>query len=151
MKNKDLKIASGFSLLFDQTSRYFSTHLTNEFGKKGINLTAEQYKVMSVLFENNGLSQQKIADATGKDKTSITRLIHGLEKRNFVARKTSQADLRHRFIYLTDEGKNIQKKVDKIYQSTIETLFSEYDRKQIKEFRTFLRNVISKMNMKSTV
>ena len=151
MKNKDIRLASSFGILFDLTSRSFANHLTKAFSKKGINLTAEQFKVLVILYEQNGLSQQKIADAIAKDKTSVTRLIHGLEKRKFVARKRSQADLRHRFIYLTDEGYAIQKKVDKIYQRTIEELFSGYDRKQIKEFRGFLRTVIRTVNPKSTI
>lgn len=151
MKNKDIAIASTFGILFDLTARSFSTHLTNEFSKKGINLTAEQFKVLVILYNKNGLSQQKIADQIAKDKTSVTRLIHGLEKRNFVSRKRSKADLRHRFIYLTDEGKAIQKKVDKIYLKTIEEVFSAYDRKQIKEFRNFLKHAILAMNPKALI
>ena len=51
MKNKDFKIASTFGILFDLTSRSFATHLTNAFNKKGIDLTAEQYKILVILYD----------------------------------------------------------------------------------------------------
>lgn len=88
------------------TARNF---LTRQLALNGIDITIEQFKVMVVLWKEKSSTQQNIADFVGKDKTSITRLIAGLEKRSLIQRVTDKTDKRCNLVTLTDQGIALEK------------------------------------------
>lgn len=79
-------------------------YLTRQLALNGIDMTIEQFKVMVVLWKEKTSTQQNIADFVGKDKTSVTRLIAGLEKRSLIQRATACADKRCNQVTLTAQG-----------------------------------------------
>ena len=54
--------------------------------ENGINITPEQFLVLDILWKEQSLSQQNIADIIQKDKNSVTKIIDSLEKKNLVRR-----------------------------------------------------------------
>ena len=74
----------------------------------GIDITFEMLEVMRVLWREDGVNQQVIANATLKDKVSLTYLIDHLTKRNWVIRVPGEVDRRSKLIHLTDEGKALK-------------------------------------------
>lgn len=88
------------------TARNF---LTRQLALNGIDMTIEQFKVMVVLWKEKSSTQQNIADFVGKDKTSVTRLIAGLEKRSLIQRVTDETDKRCNLVTLTPQGIALEK------------------------------------------
>ncbi|MFZ2967678.1 MAG: MarR family transcriptional regulator [Sulfuricurvum sp.] len=84
-------------------------YLTRQLALNGIDMTIEQFKVMVVLWKEGVATQQAIADFVGKDKTSITRLIAGLEKRCLIQRSTACQDKRCNHVTLTPQGIALEK------------------------------------------
>lgn len=82
--------------------------------ENGINITPEQYLVMDILWENQSLSQQNIADVIQKDKNSVTKIIDSLEKKNFVSRVVDKKDRRINRIELTKEGEALEKNTTEV-------------------------------------
>ncbi|HQS66314.1 MAG TPA: MarR family winged helix-turn-helix transcriptional regulator [Sulfuricurvum sp.] len=78
--------------------------LSRRLEDNGIDMTIEQFKVMVVLWKEKSSTQQNIADFVGKDKTSVTRLIAGLEKRSLIQRSTDKTDKRCNLVTLTAQG-----------------------------------------------
>lgn len=78
--------------------------LSRRLEDNGIDMTIEQFKVMVVLWKEKSSTQQNIADFVGKDKTSVTRLIAGLEKRSLIQRSTDETDKRCNLVTLTAQG-----------------------------------------------
>lgn len=64
---------------------------------------------MVVLWKEGVSTQQAIADFVGKDKTSITRLIAGLEKRCLIQRSTACQDKWCNHVTLTPQGIALEK------------------------------------------
>lgn len=81
----------------------------DDLQKNGIDVTPEQYLVLDILWDNQPLSQQKIADMIQKDKNSVTKIIDSLEKKNLVSRIVDKNDRRINIIKLTEEGRNLEK------------------------------------------
>lgn len=83
-------------------------------------LSYEMLQVLEVLWRQDGLRQQALADATFKDKASMTLLINNLEKRGLVKRKEDAADGRNKLILLTKAGSRLQTQIlpvlDELYQ-----------------------------------
>lgn len=78
--------------------------LSRRLEDNGIDMTIEQFKVMVVLWKEKSSTQQNIADFVGKDKTGVTRLIAGLEKRSLIQRTTDKTDKRCNLVTLTAQG-----------------------------------------------
>jgi DNA-binding MarR family transcriptional regulator len=78
--------------------------LSRRLEEHGIDMTIEQFKVMVVLWKEKSSTQQNIADFVGKDKTSVTRLIAGLEKRSLIQRTSDKNDKRCNLVTLTPQG-----------------------------------------------
>lgn len=82
---------------------YGQTILNN----KGIDITIEQWLVLKVISENEGLNQIQIGEILFKDKPTISRMIKSLTKKGFVFKDNSPEDLRAFIIGLTEDGKKL--------------------------------------------
>jgi len=82
--------------------------------ENGINITPEQFLVLDILWKEQSLSQQKIADIIQKDKNSVTKIIDSLEKKNLVKRVVDKNDRRINKIELTDEAFALEKITTKV-------------------------------------
>lgn len=117
--------------LFGKASRELATQLQSRFNEAGYDVTAEQWVLLMTLWKQDGLSQHEIADATDKDKTTITRLVDGIEKRNLVVRVHDKKDRRQKLIYLTNKGKALEQDLMVISTSTLGRAIQGIDRKHL--------------------
>lgn len=72
--------------------------------KSGADITFEMLQVMSCLWNEQGISQQVLAERTAKDKACLTSLIGNLEKKGYVCRREDRKDRRNKLVYLTESG-----------------------------------------------
>jgi len=68
-------------------------------------LSPEQVLTLFAIHENEGFTMTELAHKVLRDKTTITRMIDGLEKINMVFRIPDKRDRRRLLIYQTPEGK----------------------------------------------
>jgi len=102
-------------------------YLTRQLALHGIDMTIEQFKVMVVLWKEGSSTQQNIADFVGKDKTSITRLIAGLEKRSLIQRATACQDKRCNHVTLTPQGIALEQPTMKVLEEATRYLHEGID------------------------
>ncbi|MFL5729220.1 MAG: MarR family winged helix-turn-helix transcriptional regulator [Cytophagaceae bacterium] len=67
-------------------------------------ITLEQWRVLKMIYEQEGLSQYEIADATLKDAPTATRIIDLLCKKSLVERRMDRKDRRRFNLFLTKAG-----------------------------------------------
>ena len=68
------EIAVNVNILNSRIKKFFFDKLQ----ENGINITPEQFLVLDILWKEQSLSQQKIADIIQKDKNSVTKIIDSL-------------------------------------------------------------------------
>ncbi len=107
----DFSLDNSLGYLVNRAARALVNGLTKKFSAAGCDVTVEQWRVLLNLWERDGRTQQELSQATGKKKTSITRLINGMEKRNLVVRVPDQSDRRHNLIYLTHKGRALEERL----------------------------------------
>lgn len=73
--------------------------------QKSFDLSVEQIMVLFILRDEEGLHLTQLAEKCNRDKTTATRMIEGLEKRNLVVKVPSKIDTRRKLIYLTHLAK----------------------------------------------
>ena len=84
-----------------------------------------QYSVLTVICENPGLSQMKLAHALGILRSGMVPLLDRLEERGLVVRVPSATDRRTHALQLTEEGKALLTRV--------ETLVREHEKRLIRK------------------
>lgn len=105
-----------------KTVKIIENHLQEAFDKHGIDLSKEQMIVLKKLHEQDGLNQNELAFLTLRNKSSLTRLLHKMENKEYITREQSQEDKRINNVFLTDLGKSIFKKSGPIINKIIHTM-----------------------------
>jgi len=75
-------------------------------------LTLEQLVVLSILDDGDGLNIGTLADLADKERTTMSRMVTGLEKRNLAVRIPDRIDHRQKLVYLTKTGRSRLKDLD---------------------------------------
>lgn len=107
-KANQYKIKNSFGYLMGKGLRMMRTLLDRKFREKQMDISMEQYVVLVHLWQQDGIKQQELANYAGKDKTTLTRGLHALEKNNWVVRVPDQLDKRIKRIFLTHKGKELE-------------------------------------------
>ena len=63
--------------------RVFSSQ---KFSEYGFDITPEQYTILSLIAENDGIYQRQLSEITLKDRANITRIIKILEEKGLIIR-----------------------------------------------------------------
>ena len=79
--------------------------------------------LLSIAYEGTEMSNLSLR--LGVDNSTTTRLIIGLEKKDWVIRKKSQSDNRVVVVFLTEEGKSAQKEIEKQFDDLGEKIKSQ--------------------------
>jgi DNA-binding MarR family transcriptional regulator len=132
--------------IVSRAARGLGTWLNRNFAEAGFDVTCEQWCVLVNLWDKNGQSQQDLAGTTCKNKTSMTRLIDNMEKRNLVVRIPGKADKRQKLIYLTKKGRDLKEKLIKIIHQTLNEAQKGIKAKDIVVCKKVLRQVSENLN-----
>ena len=91
--------------LLSRTSYLIKKHILSTLADRGLEgMTGEEMAILARLHETPGLSQSEISNRTIKDKTTVSRLIAGMERKNLIERRRDAADRRVFHVHLTERG-----------------------------------------------
>ncbi|WP_299627382.1 MarR family transcriptional regulator [uncultured Tenacibaculum sp.] len=131
-----------------KTTKMIDNHIQDIFHEKNIKLTKTQWILLKKLDEKDGVPQQELAFLTGRDKTSLTRLINTMEKKSLVARIPSKLDKRINHVFLTKKGELLFKEtlpiIEGFAQSLQENISTEEIKSTIEVIKKVQENLISK-------
>ncbi|MEM1325779.1 MAG: MarR family transcriptional regulator [Bacteroidota bacterium] len=99
-----------------RTTKLVGLYFADILSQHDFDLTREQWVLLKWLHDTDGQRQNDLALITGRNKASLTRLIHNMERKRLVERKVDEQDKRSNRIFLTEKGKQI-------YQSTLPVVF----------------------------
>ena len=103
-------------------------------------LTLGQPKVLDYLKEHNGASQKEIAAGCHIEAASLTSVLSRMEEKGMIERRMLNGNRRSLYVFLTDMGKELQKAVEREFDSIEKTAFEGISEEEIKAFMsTFLK------------
>ena len=102
-----------------KTMKHIDFFIAAKMAGKGVNLTRQQVILLKILFHDGPLPQNDLAFLTDRDKTSLTRLLSTMEKKNLVARITSLEDKRVNMVHLTKHGEKVLNETEPILLEVI--------------------------------
>lgn len=119
MDYRDYRLEDSIGFKLANASRLVTNRLNQNFRDNEFPVTHEQWLLMMQLWIQDGQLQSALAAATHKDNPSVSRLIDNMIKRNLVKRVCHPEDRRANLIYLTEEGREMQKGLISQAQQTI--------------------------------
>lgn len=123
---EDIDIVTALiSFTYRSVQKYFSKEL-EEF-----NIGWGHFAILMALYNQEGRSQDSLAQSRGFDKTMITKSILRLEKEGLVYREIDEEDKRIKRLYLTEKGKTLKPELQKVGLKLNELLLQNFDKEEI--------------------
>ncbi len=95
---------SSYSHLLDRTARKVKQYAQRRFNAENFEVTVDQWLVLKNLNDYPQLNQSELAEITGKDHPTLTRIIDLLCKKDLVERRLNPNDRRSFTVHLTAKG-----------------------------------------------
>jgi MarR family transcriptional regulator, organic hydroperoxide resistance regulator len=115
------------------------------FASRGHDITAEQWSVLSRLYEEDGLAQHEIADRISRDKTNVARILALMERRELIERRIDSDDHRARKIYLTDYGRSLENDLVASAKSVLTTAQQGLSAQEIQQMMASLNRIFENL------
>lgn len=98
------ELFSTYSYYLDRTARKVKQYAQRRFNAENFDITVDQWLIIKSLNNDNDMNQSQLAEITGKDNPTLTRIIDLLCKKGLTERRAHPTDRRCFVIHLTDTG-----------------------------------------------
>jgi DNA-binding MarR family transcriptional regulator len=109
MCNNYSDVQSSIGFLTITANRLMSAYFRKRLIESGIDLTVEQWGVLAQLWNQNSLSQDKLAYLLCVDKSSLSRVLDVMERKGLVARHRDPGDARRKILCSTPTAERLKK------------------------------------------
>lgn len=131
------------SWLMATCSKLLRERLTLRFMNAGYSVTAEQWAILAHLWQQDGLSQQALANRFHRSKVAAFQLISRLEKQGLVVRRPDPVDGRSNLIYLTPKGRAIQSALVALAKENMARALDGIAEADLEAAKSVVRKIIS--------
>ena len=126
---------------FGKTMKLIDHKLEEILEEKELDLSKMQFGILKNVQMNEGICQNELAFFANRNKSSLTRMINTLEKKNYLARVTSKNDKRMNKLILTKEGDKILEKATPVFIEMAGIIESGLTENEIESTITILKKI----------
>jgi MarR family transcriptional regulator, multiple antibiotic resistance protein MarR len=137
--NKSLGYLTGLA------SRLLSNMLGKRFQEAGIQMTAEQWGTIILLLNDGAMTQGQLGERLYLEKSSVSRLVDGLERRNWVVRTKSPGDNRQKLVTPTPKALETAERCAAIARGILEEAQLGMTEDEQLVCRSFLSRIIANL------
>ncbi|MFH1052239.1 MAG: MarR family winged helix-turn-helix transcriptional regulator [bacterium] len=141
-KNKDKSVGTAIG----RTLRVFKNTMQKHFEDAGFKLSVEQWLILLLLKMQDGRTQQELCNAAVKEKTTVTRLIDALEKKQMLLRVKDKNDRRNNLIYITDTGRQAEEILTPIAFTINEKAVKGFKKDEIAHLLDMLNRMVENLS-----
>ena len=146
VKEKKLENEITLGMLIGQVHRLSTKRFVQNSHTHGLEISLDQWLVLGPVWKNDGISQKDISEYCGKDKTSVTKIIDTLQKKNLVVRVTDQLDHRVKRVVLSQKGRELFLSALPVMAQTRDELRSGISDKEIEALKSILNKIYKNLN-----
>ncbi|WP_195336633.1 MarR family winged helix-turn-helix transcriptional regulator [Paraclostridium bifermentans] len=140
----------GLAFLINATDKIIINNFVRKLKNNGINITFEQFTILTMLWDNENLCQYNLAQLTNRDQASTSRLINTLIKNELIIRQCCPSDKRINRIKLTEKGELLKEHVESIARECFEEAVNGISKEEIEEGMKFLTKISENLNSINT-
>lgn len=136
----------GLAFLINATDKIIMNNFVRKLKNNGINITFEQFTILTMLWDNENLCQYNLAQLTNRDQASTSRLINTLIKNELIIRQCCPSDKRINRIKLTEKGELLKEPVESIARECFEESIDGISKEEIEQGIKFLTKIGENLN-----
>ena len=127
--------------LAHEASGAIRKRIGRELARKKYPIKAEQFAALVYIWDEDGQPQRVLAEKLYRDKTTVTRLVTGLESLGLIKRVPGREDAREKRICLTERGKKLMAEVTQLVQEILLLAQKGIDAREVKICKDVLRRI----------
>lgn len=136
----------GLAFLINATDKIMMNNFVRKLKNNGINITFEQFTILTMLWDNENLCQYNLAQLTNRDQASTSRLINTLIKNELIIRQCCPSDKRINRIKLTEKGELLKEPVESIARECFEEAVNGISKEEVEQGMKFLTKIAENLN-----
>lgn len=140
------KIDNNIGFYIGFSANVLKNELIRRFNENGYDITHSQWLILMMLWHKDGRNQNELTGLMYREKTTITRVIEGMEKRGLIYREIDTKDRRNKLCYLSDEGSLLKSKLIPIVREVNEQAISNIDSQEFEIFKNIIKKVLTNLN-----
>lgn len=134
----------GFNI--NRASIILRKRLTAMLKDVGVDITPEEFSILSRLWEEDGITQSLLVEKTIKDKTRVTRLLNSLINKSYVYKEIKEDDRRNQIVFLTKQGMSVKAIIVPIVLKLMQQASQGIVSEEIEMANNVLRRIFSNLN-----
>lgn len=111
-------------------------------------LSKGQPEMLEYLAKNDGCIQKEVADNCNLEPATVTSVLGNMEKSGFIKRESNPKDRRILNVYLTEKGKEAQKKAADVITEIGEDNFKGFTEEEKLQFSGYLNRILENIEGK---
>ena len=140
-KENEIDFENSIGPWIGRTMKVIDYYLHEEIKSENLDLTKEQIIILKNLFFNDGINQNELACLTFRDKSSLTRLLVKMEKKNYIKRVKSKEDKRINKVFITSTGKEMFIQTRPIIKKIMNTMEENISNKEQQIMISLLKKI----------
>lgn len=108
--NNDFYVMEDLGFMTITANRLMAAFLRRRMAREGIDLTAEQWGVLVLVWNRGSIGQDELAHIACVDKTSMSRALAAMERKGLIVRTPDAADARRKVISATKKADELKER-----------------------------------------
>jgi DNA-binding MarR family transcriptional regulator len=104
-------------------------------------VTADQFVVLTLLADEEGVTQRDLVEQAFSDANTIGEMLTRLEKKHFVRRERHPKDGRARCVFLTPQGRKMQKQLLDSWEGRLQGVDNAFRPGELEALKSLLGRV----------
>jgi DNA-binding MarR family transcriptional regulator len=122
-----------------------SKRLNTLLAEADTGITVDQFRLLTMLWKADGITQQQLAAQLGRDRASVTRMADILEEQSLITRISDKSDRRINLLYLTKKGRDIEPAAAACAQKALDEMTRNFSADETTAFSTLLQRAIENL------
>lgn len=147
MKNRETEliekyiVEESFPMLMATCVKHMRETLMERFSNAGHSITTEQWIILTLLVDQDGVSQKSIADRSDRTEVATLNLLKKLEQDSLVMRHPDPVDGRCRRVFITSEGRKLQRLLIPSAKANVAQMTKDIPLEDIQQLKATIRKI----------
>jgi DNA-binding MarR family transcriptional regulator len=108
----------------------------------GLTLSLREFRTLLIVAVRGAVAPAAVADATGMDRSTVTRALATLRSKGLVEENPNEKDRRAKVLKLTDEGRVLSDEIFPKMAAYDDLLEAEFSQEEINQFTSMLDRLV---------
>lgn len=134
-------VEESFPMLMATCVKQMRETLMERFAGIGRSITTEQWTLLTLLADQDGVSQKNIANRSDRTEVATLNLLKKLEQDGLIIRHPDPVDGRSRRVFLTTEGRKLQQILIPPAKNNIAQMTKDISPEDIEHLKATIRKI----------